>query len=368
MQINIIDLKKQYLNIKEEIDNSIQEVLISTEFVNGSFVKNFEKNFSEYNNSKYSISCNSGTDAIYIALRSLGIKENDEVITTSLTFIATAEAISLCGAKPVFCDIDLNTYNIDFNKIEEKITSKTKAIITVHLYGQMCNISEIIKIAKNYNINLIEDCAQSIGAKYQNTKCGNFGIVGCFSFYPSKNLGAYGDAGIIVTNNKEIFTKSNIIKEHGSISKYEHNFLGINSRMDSIQASILNVKLKYIDEWNKKRREIANFYNQNLKDINDIILPCNIEEYYSVYHQYTIRTEKRNELKNYLYEKGINTMIYYPIPLHLQKVYSNLNYKKGNFPNTEKACDTILSLPIYPELEEEKQYYIIDCIRKFFKC
>lgn len=366
--INIIELKQQYLSIKDEIDNSIQEVLLSTQFINGSFVKNFENNFSEYSGSKYSISCNSGTDALYLALRSLDIKEDDEVITSPLTFIATAEAISLCKAKPVFCDIRLDTYNIDIKKLEEKITKKTKAIIPVHLYGQMCEMDKIKEIADNYNLQIIEDCAQAIGSKYKNIKSGNWGDAGCFSFYPSKNLGAYGDAGIIISNNENIYKKSNMIKEHGSISKYEHDLLGINSRMDSIQAVILNIKLKYIDIWNKKRIEIADYYTNSLKDIEEIITPYNIEGSYSVYHQYTIRTDKRDELKKYLYDKGINTMIYYPIPLHLQKVYSNLNYKEGNFPNTEKACDTILSLPIYPELEKDKQNYIIECIRKFFKC
>lgn len=366
--INIIELKQQYLSIKDEIDNSIQEVLLSTQFINASFVKTFENNFSEYSGSKYSISCNSGTDALYLALRSLDIKEDHEIITTPLTFIATAEAISLCNAKPVFSDIRLDTYNIDVKEIEEKITKKTKAIIPVHLYGQMCEMDKIKEIADKYNLYIIEDCAQSVGSKYKNIKCGNWGDAGCFSFYPSKNLGAYGDAGIIISNDENIYKKSNIIKDHGSISKYEHNLLGINSRMDSIQAVILNIKLKYIDIWNKKRIEIANYYTNNLKDIDEIITPYNIEESYSVYHQYTIRTDKRDELKKYLYDKGINTMIYYPIPLHLQKVYSNLNYKYGNFPNTEEACDTILSLPIYPELEEDKQNYIIECIRKFFKC
>lgn len=375
--MQFLDLKSQYKSIKKEINLAIKRVLENSVFIGGKEVEEFENEIAKFCKVRYAIGVNSGTDALYLSLKAIGIKEGDEVITTPFTFIATAEVIANCGAKPVFVDIEPNTYNIDSSKIEKRITKRTKAIIPVHLFGQMADISEIMKIAKKYKLKIVEDAAQAIGAtirlkkkdkKSEIKKAGSFGDTGCFSFFPSKNLGAYGDGGMIVTDNPEIAEKLRLLKNHGSSSKekYLNLTLGTNSRLDAIQAAILRVKLKYLNNWNKERANKAQYYNKNLKNIGDIIVPETNPDKTHIFHQYTIRTKLRDKLKNYLTKNGIPTMIYYPIPLHLQPAFKYLGHKKGDFPEAEKASKEVLSLPIYPELSKKEQDYIIKKIKDFF--
>lgn len=367
--IPILDLKKQYLSLEKEIDQAIKEVLTSTMFIGGDKVSNLEKKVAEFCNVEYGVALNSGTDALFLAMRACGIKEGDEIITTPFTFIATTETIGAIGANPVFIDIDPQTYNIDVNQIESKITSKTKAILPVHLFGQSAQMDKIMEIAKKHNLRVIEDCAQSIGAEFNGQKTGSIGDMGCFSFFPSKNLGAYGDGGMLVSHNKDLAEKAKVISQHGARVKYYHDELGVNSRLDAIQAAILNVKLPHLNTWTNNRREIAKGYTQKLSDLKTITTPYDIKESYSVYHQYTIRVHdgKRDELQNYLKEQGVQTMIYYPVPLHLQKVHANLGYKEGDFPHSEKAAKEVLSLPMFPELTMEQQDFIVEKIYQFYK-
>ncbi len=372
--MQFLDLKTQYKSIKKEIDSAIKRVLDNGAFVGGEEVKNFEQEFAKFCKVKYAISVNSGTDALFLSLKALGIKEGDEVITTPFTFIATAEVIVNCGAKPVFVDIKPDDFNIDTSKIEEKITKRTRAIIPVHLFGQMADMREIIKIAKKYNLYVIEDAAQAVGARIKVSenkweKAGVLGDTGCFSFFPSKNLGAYGDGGMIVTNNEKIAEKLRLLKNHGSSpkEKYLNLILGTNTRLDAIQAAILRVKIKYLSRWSKERLGRAKYYNKNLRNVGDIVTPQIGSGKTHIFHQYTIRTKSRDELRKYLSENGIPTMIYYPIPLHLQPAFKYLGHKKGDFPESEKAADEVLSLPIYPEISKKEQDFIIEKIRRFFR-
>lgn len=364
--IPILDLKRQYLSLETEIDKAIKEVLLATNFINGEPVVQLEKDIAKYCGSTYGVGLNSGTDALLLALRACGIKKGEEVITTPFTFIATTEVIELLELKPVFVDIDLDTFNIDVNKIEEKITKNTKVIMPVHLFGQTCNMDKIMELAKKYDLRVIEDCAQAIGAKYRDKKAGTIGDIGCYSFFPSKNLGAYGDGGMLVTDNKELADKSRVLRQHGARVKYYHEELGLNSRLDTIQAAILNVKLPHLDSWTENRRRIAKAYNEAFAGLEKIVTPKDIEESYSVYHQYTIRVlnGKRDELQAVLKDKGIQTMIYYPVPLHVQKVHAHLGYQEGDFPNSELAAKEVLSLPISPELTQEEHDFIIKTVRE----
>ncbi|MFN8673579.1 MAG: DegT/DnrJ/EryC1/StrS family aminotransferase [Candidatus Sericytochromatia bacterium] len=368
--IQILDLKQQYLSLEKEIDKAVKEVLLSTNFIGGTHVETLEKEIAEFCNVKHGVALNSGTDALFLALRACGIKAGDEIITTPFTFIATTETIGAIGANPVFIDIDPRTYNIDVEKIEEKITSKTKAIMPVHLFGQAARMDRIMEIAKKHNLFVIEDCAQSINASFKGQKTGSIGDMGCFSFFPSKNLGAYGDGGMLISNNSELSDKAKVIRQHGSRVKYYHEELGVNSRLDAIQAAILRIKLPHLNKWTENRRNIAKKYTEKLNDLKEhLTTPFDIEESYSVYHQYTlsIHNGKRDELQNYLKDNGIQTMIYYPVPLHLQEVHANLGYKEGDFPNSEKAAKEVLSLPMFPELTEEQQNLIVEKIYSFFK-
>lgn len=362
MIIPIVDLKRQYKEISLEIENVIRDVILSSSFVLGKHVEKFEKELAEYMGCKYAIGVNSGTDALYLVLKAYGISDGDEVITSSLTFSATGEAIIRNGAKPVFVDIDPKTYNIDPNLIQEKITSKTKAILPVHLYGKPCNLEILKEIANKNNLILIEDNSQAIGAKYKKIKSGAWGNAGTISFYPSKNLGAYGDAGAILTNDENIANKVKMLRQHGCYEKYEHEEIGLNSRMDSIQAGILSVKIKYLDTWNNKRRIKSDVYDEYFSKIKGITIPLHDEDYYDVYHQYTIRVKNRDYIKEELEKLGIQTGIYYPKPLHLQKAYKFLGYSEGSLPETEKAVKEILSLPIYPELKDSEQDFIINSL------
>tara|TARA_Y100000310_G_scaffold345466_1_gene465305 strand:- start:15787 stop:16890 length:1104 start_codon:yes stop_codon:yes gene_type:complete len=366
MQIPFVDLKAQYLNIKEEIDTAIQEVLDNTAFILGKNVEDLEKKFAELCNTKYCVGVNNGTSSLRIAMLALGIKPGDEIITTPFTFIATTEAISHIGAVPVFVDIDEKTYTIDPKKIEEKITEKTKAIMPVHLFGQCADMDPIIDIAKKHNIKIIEDAAQAHSALYKNKKAGSIGDVSCFSFYPGKNLGAYGEAGAICTNDEVTGKKSVLLRQHGELERYRHDIIGDNCRMEGIQGAVLGVKIKYIEEWNEKRRDNAKKYNKLIEKF-DITIPLEAEYAKHIYHIYAIRVKNRDELRNFLDEKGVSTGIHYPIPVHLQKAYEFMGLKGGSFPISEKVANEIISLPMFPELTEEQMQYVASCIEEFSK-
>jgi len=432
--MQFFDLKQQYQNLKTEIDAAVLGVLEKGVFIGGEEVENFEKSMADYLGVKHAISLNSGTDALFLSLKALGIKEGDEVITTPFTFIATAEAIVACGAKPVFVDIDPKTFNLDpaalFIKLNElkKLNqlNKLKAVIPVHLFGQMADMAAIMEVAKKFGLKIVEDCAQSLGASqggsfekleqrekreeleqresekskeksekarkqeegeseksknerkksYLETcvtaetlvKSGTVGDVGCFSFFPTKNLGAYGDGGLVATNDDGIYEKIKLLKTHGSSpkDKYLHLNLGVNSRLDTVQAAILNVKLKHLDEWNKKRAEIAECYSEGLKGIDGLVAPTVNFGNTHVYHQYTIRAARRDQLQNFLKKKGIPTMVYYPIPLHLQPALEYLGGKEGEFPEAEYAATEVLSFPIYPEIELTDCEKVAQSIKAFF--
>lgn len=368
MKIPMLDLSEQYQTLKEEILQKLDEVMDSSRFILGENVKKLESDIANYSKVKHGVGVGNGSDALHISLLACGINVGDEVITTPFTFFATAGAIARAGAKPVFVDIEEDTFNIDPKKIEEAITEKTKAIIPVHLYGQTADMDSIIEIAKKYNLFVIEDAAQAIGAKYKDRIVGEFGDAACYSFFPTKNLGAYGDAGMIVTNNDDLAEKMRVIRVHGSKPKYYHHILGYNSRLDEIQAAILNVKFKHLDKWIVQRRSIAQKYTDLLNETvkGKVKVPTERAENFHVYHQYTIRTENRDKLQQFLKENGIQTMIYYPLPLHIQPVFKDLGYKEGDFPVAEKAAKEAISLPMYPELKLEHQEYVVEKIKEFF--
>lgn len=393
MEVNILDLKKEYEIIKEEVEEAVVKLLRSGNYVMGEAVADFEKKMSEYLGVKHVITVGNGTDALVIALRSIGINAGDEVITTPFTFFATAEAIASLGAIPVFVDIDEKTYNIDANKIEEKITSKTKAILPVHIFGQTADMDKINAIAKKNNLYVIEDACQAIGAEYKGKKAGNLGDLGCFSFFPTKNLGAFGDAGMITTNNDELAIVCKALREHagghvgaqakdildGKITsniqenvnamynpyKYYNYLIAYNSRMDALQAAILTVKLKYLEQFNNSRTKNAELYREKLKDLQ-LILPYVSETNKHCYHQFAIRTEEKDNLIKYLGENNITAAAFYPVPLHLQKAFEYLQYKENDLPVAEKICKETVCLPIYPELSDEEKDYIVNVINKFF--
>lgn len=366
--IPMLDLSVQYNELRDDMLETIDSVLKSSRYILGDYVKEFEAEIAKGSNVAHGIGVGNGSDAIHIALQAAGIKEGDEVITVPFTFFATAGSIVRAGATPVFIDIDPATFNIDPTKIAAAITKKTKAIIPVHLYGQMADMTPIMDIAKKYNLVVIEDAAQAIGAMYNNQKPGELGTAATYSFFPTKNLGAYGDGGMIVTSSEEIAENSRIIRVHGSKPKYYHHTLGYNSRLDELQAAILSIKHKKLAEYNKKRRSIAKNYSEQLGELkNTITTPAEKKGNYHVYHQYTLRVKERDKLQAYLKENGIASMIYYPVPLHLQPVFSDLGYKEGSLPVTEKATEEVLSLPIYPELTADDQAYIIETIKTFYQ-
>jgi len=365
MKIPLVDLKRQYLSIKKEIDEKIKEVIESTRFILGPNVEAFEKEFANYCGVKHAVGVSSGTDALVLSLKTLGIGSGDEVISVPNTFTSTIDSIYHHNAKPVLVDIDQETYNIDPSKIEEKITNKTKAILLVHLYGQPCDMDPILEIAKEHDLIVIEDACQAHGAEYKGKKTGSFGDVTCFSFYPSKNIGAYGDGGIVVTNNEEIVKKIRMFRNYGQKIKYHHTLIGFNFRLDEIQAAVLRVKLKYLDEWIEKRRENARKYNELLKNISEVTTPFEKKSRKHVYYVYVVRCQNRDELIKHLGIKGISTGIHYPVPIHLQESYKFLGLKRGSFPITEKCSDEILSLPMFPELTEEEIEYVVENIKEF---
>ncbi|MFA6808209.1 MAG: DegT/DnrJ/EryC1/StrS family aminotransferase [Eubacteriales bacterium] len=357
MSIQLLDLRAQYLTIKGEIDGAVLKVLDSCRFILGPEMKALEEEIAAYCGTKHAVAVGNGTDALIIALESCNIGKGDEVITSPFTFFASAETIANVGATPVFADIDSVTLNLDIDKLEEKITSRTKAIIPVHIFGQMLDIEKIMKLAEKYNLKVIEDAAQAIGAEYRGRKAGSIGNVGTFSFFPTKNLGGYGDGGMIVTNDKEIADKARMLRFHGCKTKYYHDQIGHNSRLDEIQAAILRVKFKYLDNWNKLRRYKAQRYDNLLEDAakeGKLILPGIDAEGIPVYHLYVLRTDKREKLMKVLKDKEIACAIYYPVPLHLQEAFAYLGYKEGDFPVAEKACTQALAIPCYPELADDK--------------
>jgi dTDP-4-amino-4,6-dideoxygalactose transaminase len=366
--IPAFDIKQQYSMIEAEVSAAVLEVLSSGRYIGGPIVANFEQQFADYTGVSECVGCNSGTDALFLALRALNIGAGDEVITTPFTFIATAEVISAVGAVPVFVDIDTTTFNLNVEQVAAAITPKTKAIIPVHLFGQPVDLTALMDVAEAHNLLVVEDCAQSTGASWTGQKVGSIGHIGCFSFYPTKNLGAYGDGGAITTNDPEIAAKLRVLKEHGQKNRYYYEEIGVNSRLDAIQAAILQVKLPYLDIWNNQRRKVASRYHQFLNQIPGIITPQELAGGMGVWNQYTIRVlgNKRDLIRSKLQERGVNTMVYYPHALHLQPVYESLGYKQGQLPVAEQACQEVLSLPMFPELSEEQQdqviYSLKDCL------
>jgi dTDP-4-amino-4,6-dideoxygalactose transaminase len=359
-----VDLARQYQQIAQETDAAILAVLKSGYYIGGPVVSEFEQQFAGYVGTSHAIGCNSGTDALYLAILALEIGPGDEVITPSFTFFATAEMVSQTGATPVFVDIDPLTFNLDPHKLEAAITSKTKAIIPVHLFGQAVDMTTVTAIAEKHHLFVIEDCAQATGAKWQDKQVGSWGHINAFSFFPTKNLGGCGDGGAVTTNDPVLADKVRMLKEHGSRQRYFHEAIGINSRLDALQAAILQIKLRYLDEWNQQRRQAAQLYTELLTPIPHLILPTEIDGGEHVWNQYTIRIQNndsqeisRNAVREKLQESGVISMIYYPIPLHLQVVYQSLGYPLGSFPQTEAIAEEVLSLPMFPgiNIEEQKQ-------------
>lgn len=392
MNIPLIDLRAQYNSISKELDKATIDVLSSAAYIMGKNVTEFEKEFANYIGTKHAISVGNGTDALVIALKALGVGEGDEVITSTFTYFASAECISAVGATPVFVDVEKDTFNIDPDKIEEKITERTKAIIPVHIFGQSADMDKINIIAKKHNLKVIEDACQAVGAKYKGKMIGTLSDVACFSFFPTKNLSCAGDGGMIVTSDDNVATIAIALRTHGSGEtgqkaynllnniteevvtsksgddtvynplKYYNYLIGYNSRLDAIQAAILRVKLPHLDKWNSRRREIAKIYDEELIDSN-VITPIVREENDTVYHQYVLQSDNREEVLAKLKEKGIATGVYYPVPLHLQKVYTDLGYKEGDMPVAEYLSHRTFAIPVYPELSEEQIQYIVDSIK-----
>jgi dTDP-4-amino-4,6-dideoxygalactose transaminase len=365
--IQMVDLHSQYLKIKSEIDSGIFDVIESSSFVKGQKVKDFQQNLAQYLNVKHVISVANGTDALQIALMSLGLKPDDEVITPTFTFIATAEVVALLGLKPVVVDVDYDTFCIDIQALEKAITPKTKAIVPVHLFGQNANMEAILELAKKHNLFVIEDACQSMGSQYifedlHKEHSGCMGTIGCTSFFPSKNLGCYGDGGAIFTNDDDLAEKISMIANHGMKTRYYHDIVGVNSRLDSIQAAVLDAKLKYLDNYIEARQKAAEFYNNAFKDCEKIITPKTAPYTTHSFHQYTLKLvdTDRDRLISEMQKREIPVMVYYPVPLHQQKAYKNERYKDGDFPIAEKLAKTVISLPMHTELDEEQLNYIAE--------
>ena len=365
MQIPILDLKAQYNTIKEEIMQEIADVCESQMFCLGPKVVEFEENIAEYLGCKYAIGVSSGSDALLISLMALELKPGDEVITTPFSFFATAGAVARLGASLVFVDIEPDSYNINPEQIEEKITKLTRAIIPVHLFGQVAKMKPISAIADRYNLAVIEDAAQAIGAVQDGVKAGNFGDFGCFSFYPTKNLGGFGDGGLVTTNSQNFAEKLKLLRTHGESPRYFYKTMGGNFRLDAIQAAVLNVKLKYLDKWNEKRRLNAAIYDKIFAS-SPVNTPEIDSNNISIYHQYTITAPKRDQLQKYLAGNGIGSAVFYPKPLHVQECFSGIGYRQGDLPVVEKLCSEVLSLPIYPELKTEQIEYVAEMVLKFY--
>jgi UDP-2-acetamido-2-deoxy-ribo-hexuluronate aminotransferase len=371
-EIRMVDLKSQYEKIKTDIDAAIGDVIGSTAFIKGPQVKQFEDDLKNYLNVNHVISCGNGTDALQISLMALDLQPGDEVITPDFTFISTVEVVALMGLKPVLADVDPENFNIRPETIRQSITGKTKVILPVHLFGQCANMSEILDIAKEHDLAVIEDVAQATGTDYYHSngttqKAGTMGIAGCTSFFPSKNLGCYGDGGAIFTNDDELANKMRIIANHGMKVRYHYDLIGVNSRLDTIQAAILREKLRYLDKYNRARQAAADYYDNAFKDIDRITVPARVSYSAHIFHQYTVKLNDtdRQQMQEFLKSKGIPAMIYYPVPLHRQKAFSYLGYKDGRFPVSEKLCETVLSLPMHTELDSEQLQYITGHIKEY---
>ena len=367
-KIQMVDLQSQYQKIKGDVDAAILNVLDSAAFINGPEVKQFETELQEYLNVKHVIPCGNGTDALQIALMALGLEPGDEVITADFTFAATVEVVDLLKLKSVLVDVDYDTFTIDIDKLKAAITPKTKAIIPVHLFGQCANMDAVMAVAKEHNLFVVEDTAQAIGADYKGKKAGTIGHIGCTSFFPSKNLGCYGDGGAIFTNDDDIAHRLRGIVNHGMYKRYYHDEVGVNSRLDSVQAAVLRHKLPLLNDYNAARNKAASYYSDAFADIDELLTPVKGEDTTHVFHQYTLRVTngKRNELQAFLTEKEIPAMIYYPVPLRKQKAYDNGHYNDADFPNTDKLVDEVMSLPMHTELDEEQLAYITSAVREFF--
>lgn len=367
----MVDLQKQYQDIKEEVDSAIQEVINNCTFINGPSVKQFQANLEKYLHVKHVIPCGNGTDGLQVSLMALDLQPGDEVITTTFTFIATAEVIALLKLTPVLVDVDPDTFNISISAVEKAVTNKTKAIIPVHLFGQCVDMESLMKIAEKHNLHIVEDACQAIGADYHFSngevkKAGTMGIIGCTSFFPSKNLGCYGDGGAVFTNDDVLAKKLRGIVNHGMFVRYYHDIVGVNSRLDSIQAAILDVKLKRLDDYIKRRNAAASFYNQVFANHENIVIPQRHKKSTHVFHQYTLvlKNVDRDKVVAYMKEQEIPVMIYYPVPLHLQKAYEYLSYKKGDLPVSEALSESVISLPMHTELDDEQLNYITSHLLK----
>jgi dTDP-4-amino-4,6-dideoxygalactose transaminase len=362
VKVPFLDLKAHHAPLTEEFDRAIREVIESSAFAGGPFVERFEEEFASFCESSYAIGVGNGTDALWLALLALGIGEGDEVITVPNTFIATAEAITYCKARPVFVDVDPDTFTMNPAELEKSLTKKTKAIIPVHLFGQPADMDPILEFARANGLFVVEDAAQAHGAQYKGQKAGTMGDAGCFSFYPGKNLGAFGEAGAVVTNDPELRKQMQMLRDHGQSRKYYHSTMGWNCRMDGIQAAVLSIKLRHLDEANSLRRKHAFEYNEALAGIDDVLTPFEAEYARHVYHVYAVRVQERDATLRHLQEKGVGCAVHYPVPIHLQEAGRNLGYTKGAFPIAEKLADEFLSLPMFPELTEEQIEYVARCV------
>jgi dTDP-4-amino-4,6-dideoxygalactose transaminase len=367
MKVPFLNLKIQNDVAKEEIEKDIKSVIETCAFAGGPFVEKFEDDFAKYCNTKYALGVGNGTDALWVILIALGIGKGDEVITTPNSFIATAEAISFSGAKPVFVDVEEKYYSMNYKMLEKAITPRTKAIIPVQIFGQICDMDPILEIAKKHKLYVIEDACQAHGAEYKGKRAGSIGDAGAFSFYPGKNLGAFGEAGAVVTNNDEIAAKIKMFRDHGQSRKYFHDIVGWNARMDGIQGAVLKAKLKHLDKWNEERSKIAKIYREKLSDIKEIILPNENNLGKHIYHIYAIRVKNRDNFMNFMKDNDIGCAIHYPVPIHLQNAYKDLGLKKGTFPVAEQIAEEFVSLPMFPGLTNQEIDFTVDKIRDYFK-
>ncbi len=371
MKVPLLDLRRQYARIRPEVEAAIASVVESQQLILGEEVRKFEEKAAAYCGCRYAVGVSSGTDALLVALMALGVRTGDEVVTTPFTFFATAGSIVRLGARPVFIDIEPDTFNLDVSTLEAAVTRNTKAIMPVHLFGQSVKMAALMEIADRYGVPVVEDAAQAIGAECDGKRVGGFGQAGCFSFFPSKNLGAFGDGGLVTTNDEALCRKLRTLRDHGQTERYRYEFIGGNFRLDALQAAVLSVKLPHLDEWTGERQRNAERYDQLFREAGlvrskRITLPSVVQSRH-VFNQYVVRAERRDELREYLAENGVGTAVYYPVPLHLQKCFEDLGYERGSLPQAESAAEEVLALPIFSELTEQEQQYVVECTSKFYQ-